>query len=80
MYESYDRGFVMSGEFRMNSITKSGFVLKTDINGYARWFKTVTSGWDRNSVMDINEAYDGGMILTGITNALTPDFKPFIVN
>lgn len=78
-YESYDKGYILGGEFLSGGAPTQGVIIKTDINGDLLWYKTVSYLSDATSVMDINQTFDGGIILTGITGEQTNQHNPFIM-
>jgi len=79
VYESYDNGYVLGGNFQPNSIPTRGLIIKTDINGEMLWHKVISEHNSYTRVMDINQTSDGGMILTGYTGEQTEYSNPFIM-
>jgi hypothetical protein len=61
--KSNDDGFILVGNF-INSYSANPFILKTDINGNAQWFKTI--GTDEvESINDVIITNENQMILVG---------------
>jgi len=79
VYESYDKGYVLGGEFLSAGVPTQGMIIKTDINGEMLWYKTVSFLNDATFLRDINQTYDGGIILTGATGEQTNQHNPFIM-
>lgn len=79
VFESYDKGYVLGGGFNSGGVPAQGMIIKTDINGEMLWYKTVSFFNDATHIMDINQTYDNGMILTGITGEQTNQHNPFIM-
>ena len=79
VFETYDRGYVLGGDFESGGIPARGLILRTDINGYALWYKTVSENNDFTSIWDINATSDNGLILTGVTGEQTNNLNPFIM-
>jgi hypothetical protein len=78
-FESYDKGYVMAGDFESGGIPSNGLIFKTDVNGEMLWSKTVSDANDFTSIWDINPTDDHGFILTGITGEQTNFLNPFIM-
>ncbi len=79
VFEGYDKGYVIGGGFVSGVIPKKGMIIKTDINGEMLWYKTVSNVNDVTDIRDINQTYDDGIILTGITGEQTNQHNPFIM-
>lgn len=77
VYEGYDHGYILGGDFRQNSIPMHGLVIKTDLNGDMLWHKVISSNSDNTSIRDINETTDGGCVFTGFTAGITGYWNPF---
>jgi hypothetical protein len=79
VFEAYDKGYVLGGNFQPNSIPTNGLIIKTDINGQMLWSKTVSSINDWTRVKDINATYENGFIITGITGEQSNQHNPYIM-
>jgi hypothetical protein len=79
VFESYDKGYVLGGDFESGGIPSQGMIIKSNINGEMIWYKTVSYLNDYTSIVDINETYEQGFILTGITGEQTNQHNPFIM-
>ncbi len=79
VYESYDQGYVLGGNFQPNGIPTRGLIIKTDINGEMLWHKVISENNEYTRVMDVNQTMDGGMILTGYTGEQTEYWNPFVM-
>ncbi len=78
--ESYDKGYIIAGGFlKSGGLPIGGYVLKTSINGDIIWYKTIGSQTESTEVFEINETFDNGLILTGVTGKLSPYYNPFIM-
>ena len=66
--EDYDKGYLMSGWiYKDNSLTKYGWIIKTDVNGNILWDKKFGSGEYRMCFFEIEKTNDGGIIICGAT-------------
>ncbi|MDP1624096.1 MAG: T9SS type A sorting domain-containing protein [Bacteroidales bacterium] len=79
VFESYDKGYVLGGNFQPYSIPTNGLIIKTDINGQMLWSKTISSTNDWTRIADINPTYENGFILTGITGEQTNQHNPYVM-
>jgi hypothetical protein len=79
VFEAYDKGYVLGGEFNPSSIPTNGLIIKTNINGEMLWSKTVSSSNDFTSIYDINPTDEQGFILTGFTGEQTDWVNPLIM-
>jgi hypothetical protein len=79
VFESYDKGYILGGDFRSSSIPTNGLIIKTDINGEMLWYKTVSSSNDFTRIIDINTTDQQGFIMTGVTGEQTEWLNPFIM-
>lgn len=79
VFEPYDKGYILGGNYQPGGVPTKGLIIKTDINGEMLWNKTVSSVNDFTRVIDINPTSDHGFILTGITGEQTNDLNPFIM-
>lgn len=64
--ESYDKGYLLSGWFG-SSFPHFNFLMKTDINGYTLWEKTIGSSEYVSTIHDICQNEDGAIFVTGTT-------------
>ncbi|MCK9423837.1 MAG: hypothetical protein M0Q38_14700 [Bacteroidales bacterium] len=79
VFESYDRGYILGGDFEFGGVPTNGLIIKTDINGEILWNKTVSNANDFTSVYDINQTSVNGSIITGVTGEQTNFLNPFIM-
>jgi hypothetical protein len=77
--ESYDKGYVISGCFSQYSAPTWGLLIKTDINGYVRWFKSIGQKGDGTSISNVDRCNDGGLILGGATCQLEAWHDPLFL-
>ena len=64
--ESYDYGYLLSGWFD-SSFPHFNFLMKTDINGYTLWEKTIGSYEYVTTIHGINQNDEGEFFITGTT-------------
>ena len=65
--EPYDKGYLFVGYQASNTSSISGWLMKTDINGYERWHKIYGSPSSSSILFGMDRTSDGGMIMTGQT-------------
>jgi len=68
LIETYDGGYAFAGFDRYNSSSgiKTGFLVKTDINGNILWKKTIGHNSDNGVTLNaLKQTFDGGYILFG---------------
>jgi hypothetical protein len=68
IYEAYDAGYLITGNFTINSWWNMGFIMKTDINGDIHWEKHFGDSGYRFPITCSYHSSDGGMIISGYTN------------
>ena len=68
--ESYDKGYVISGCFSQYGVPTWGLLIKTDVNGNMRWFKSIGQQGDGTLIDYSDQCADGGLILAGGTRQL----------
>ena len=64
--ESYDNGYLLSG-WLDTSFPNFNFLIKTDINGYTLWEKTIGSWEYVSTIHGINQNDEGAIFITGST-------------
>lgn len=78
--EDYDHGILIGANRSISTIMKTGWVIKTDINGNTLWEKKFGNGMRMWALDGIDRTPDGGVIIAGVCDTL--DFEwwdPFVV-
>jgi hypothetical protein len=70
VFEHYDKGYILSGK-QEEGWTSLGWLMKTDINGYARWEKSYGQIGKISPISSSRLTFDGGIIVIGGTNILS---------
>jgi hypothetical protein len=66
--EHYDKGFLFVGYQTDDIGWGSGWIMKTDINGYERWHKWYGSPTSHSPLFSMDRTPDGGMVMIGQTS------------
>lgn len=79
--EQYDKGFLLSGFIHVNDpvYKASGWILKTDVNGYEIWQKIIKDSIGNISISGHRNTLDGGFITIGSTSLIDPNRDPLIM-
>ena len=79
--EHYDKGFLVSGFVHIDEpvYTAYGWILKTDVNGYEHWRKTIKDSTGLVGFAGHRNTSDGGFITIGSTSLLDPTEDPLIM-
>lgn len=79
IYETYDRGYLLCGNYT-NYLDKTiGWIVKTDINGNILWEKKIGDYSYFTHTFCARETNDRGWILTGRTSQFDPATDPYVL-
>ena len=71
IYEHYDKGYILTGQHWTGAGENSfGWVMKTDINGCAKWSKSYGKSGKISTFTNSCETTDGGLICFGSSNKI----------
>lgn len=76
--ESYDKGFVIAGNFEINNQQWS-WLIKTDINGNILWEKILEGGDYWAGTTAIEPTMDGGMLSCGYIYSDAGKYEPYVM-
>ncbi|MCD6112012.1 MAG: hypothetical protein J7J86_01950, partial [Bacteroidales bacterium] len=79
LIETYDKGYIISGEIYWGQIVKYGWLIKTDINGEILWDKKFGNIEYKTAIRGISQTNDGGYIITGGVDIYDSQGDPFIL-
>ena len=77
--ETYDNGYVIISEIKLEGTSKLGWIIKTDINGEILWDKKIGNGSFLIGPSGIQQTSDGGYIIIGTTGISDPAGDAFIL-
>ena len=77
--EHYDKGYLLGGMIFMGGEYRSGWILKTDINGVEKYHKILRDVSVSNNIVAIKPTNDGGYIVTGESHEIDPMGDPIII-
>ena len=79
--EQYDKGLLITGFVHIDEpiYTAYGWILKTNVNGYELWRKTIKDSSGLVGFSGHRNTSDGGFIAIGSTSLLDPTQDPLIM-
>jgi len=77
--EDYDHGYLISCQKYLPGFFDYGWLIKTDINGYPLWNKTIGDISSSSPLIEIDKTDNGGFITIGQTTKGTLDWAAYIV-
>jgi len=76
LIETYDHGYIFMASKNNDS---KAWILKTDINGYILWSKTISKQNESNVAETIEETHENGYIISGSTTDYSNGKDPFLL-